>query len=146
MSAVRLTWTIVAAPRPESDFLTFFNTAQLIGQGNWWPDAYGWAWQGPAYPLLMAPLTLLGQASLPAIYVMNVALGVLTVGLVYRLASSLFDSRAGLLAAVIAAAFPGLWLWTPIVSAENLSVPIFVGIAALLVEQRRIGGCRCSAS
>lgn len=134
-AAVRLIWTIVAAPPPESDFLTFFSTAQLIGQGYWWPDAYGWAWQGPAYPLLMAPLTLLGQASLPAIYAMNVALGVLTVALVYRLGSSLFGSRAGLLAAAIAAALPGLWLWTPIVSAENLSAPIFVGIAALMVER-----------
>lgn len=136
-AGIRATWAMVAARTPESDFLTFFSTAQLIGQGHWWPDAYGWAWQGPGYPLLLAPLTLLGQASLPAIYAMNVALGVLTVALVYRLGSSLFGSHAGLLAAAITALFPGLWLWTPIVSAENLSAPLFVGIAALMVERRR---------
>jgi 4-amino-4-deoxy-L-arabinose transferase-like glycosyltransferase len=134
---VRSAWAIAAALPPESDFLTFLTTAQLIGRGHWWPDAYGWSWQGPAYPLLIAPLTLLGQAMLPAIYTMNVVLGVLTVALVHRLGRDLFGSRAGLLAAAITAALPGLWLWTPIVSAENLSAPIFVGIAVLLAERPR---------
>jgi hypothetical protein len=85
--------------------------------------------------MLIAPLTLLGEASLPAIYTLNAALGVLTVALVWRLGSCLFGSRAGLIAAAIAALFPGLWLWTPIVSAENLSVPVFLAIAVLLIER-----------
>ena len=135
---IRLAWTLIAAPAPESDFLTFFQTAQLIAQGVWWPDAYGWAWQGPGYPLLIAPLTLLGAASLPAIQATNIALGVITVWLLYRLTSTLLGRRAGLIAAALGAAYPGLWLWAPIVSAENLSAPIFLSIATLLLERSAV--------
>jgi hypothetical protein len=135
--AIRVAWCVLAAPVPESDFLTFFSTAQLIAQGNWWPSAYGWAWQGAGYPLLIAPLTFLGDWSLTAIHAVNVALGVMTVALVYRLGRTLFGPRAGLVAAAVAAALPGLWLWTPLVTAENLSVPMLVGIAVLVVEHGR---------
>lgn len=135
-AAVRTGWTILAAPPPESDFLTFLSVAQLIGHGQWWANSYGWSWQGPGYPLLLAPFTLLGPASLPAIYAVNLVLGVVTVGLVYRLGRSLFGPRAGLIAGYLAAALPGLWLWTPIVSAENLSVPIVLAISVLAVDRR----------
>lgn len=134
-AAVRTWWTLVAAPAPESDFLTFLQTARLIAQGVWWPDAYGWAWQGPGYPLVIAPLTLLGAAALPAIHALNIGCGVATVWVISRVAASLFSDRAGVIAAFIAAAFPGLWLWAPIVSAENLSVLVFAAIAALLVQR-----------
>lgn len=134
-TAIRLGWTVVAAPPPESDFLTFLQTARLIGEGTWWPDAYGWAYQGAGYPLLLAPLTRLGEATVPAILALNVALGVLTVGLVLRLGSSLFGARAGLIAAALVAALPGLWSWTPLIAAENLAVPMLLGIAVLLVER-----------
>ena len=133
-AVIRVAWTLLAAPAPESDFLTFLTTAQLIGQGHWWPDAYGWAWQGPGYPLLIAPLTLLGPASLPAIYALNIALG--SAGGRTGLAAGVSDLRVAswAMGAAIAAMFPGLWLWTPIVTAENLSVPILLGIGVLLIS------------
>jgi hypothetical protein len=138
-ASTRAIWAILAAPVPESDFLTFFQTAQAIAHGQWSPEAYGWSWQGPGYPLLIAPLTLLGSATMPAIHALNVALGVLAVWLTYRLATSLFGSTAGLIAGGVAATYPGLWLWTPILSAENLSAPIFLAIALLILDGRSAG-------
>ena len=43
-----------------SDFLTFLDTARAIAAGVSDPQSYGWSWQGPGYPILLAPLTLLG--------------------------------------------------------------------------------------
>jgi hypothetical protein len=136
-ASVRVLWGLIAAPPPESDFLTFLQTAEMIANGDWRPDAYGWAWQGPGYPLLIAPLTTLGSASLTAIHLANAALGVFAVWLIYRIGQGLLGTRAGLIAAGIAALLPGLWLWTPILSAENLSVPLFLTVAALLLEHQR---------
>jgi hypothetical protein len=135
-AGTRAIWAFVAAPTPESDFLTFFQTAQAIAHGQWMSGAYGWAWQGPAYPLLIAPLTLLGPMTMPAIHAANVTLGVLSVWLIHRLAVALFGSKVGLIAGAVAAVYPGLWLWAPILSAENLSIPIFTAIALLVVEKR----------
>ena len=89
-----------------------------------------------AGPWLSAPdrtADFAGEQRTHSDYALNIGLGVLSVALVYRLTSRLFDWQAGLIAAAICAVFPGLWLWAPIVSAENLSVPMLLAISALLV-------------
>jgi hypothetical protein len=131
---LRGVWSLFAAPSPESDFLTFLDTARAIAAGLGDPQSYGWSWQGPGYPILLAPLTFLGPASLPAIYAANTALGLLTIWLLYRIGTNLFGVHVGLVAAAIGAVYPGLWMWTPLVSAENLSIPILLAIAYLLIS------------
>jgi hypothetical protein len=117
---------------PESDFATFYQMARLIGAGQWEPSSYGWTYQGPGYPLLLAPLAWLPGDGLLAIRLTNAALQVATVMLVWLLARRLFGPTASWLGATLTALLPGLWLFAPLVAGENLAMLLLTTIALLL--------------
>jgi 4-amino-4-deoxy-L-arabinose transferase-like glycosyltransferase len=95
---------------PVSDYATFHEVARLIAAGEWQPNAFGWLFGGPIYPLVLAPLTSLGDAGLPAMRVLNALLQTAAVALCWVLARDLFGRPAAYAAAIIAAFLPGLWL------------------------------------
>jgi hypothetical protein len=115
---------------PESDFATFFWMTQEIAIGHWPSDSYGWVWAGPGYPLLLAPLLALG-GGLTAIWAANVLFQLAMVLGVWVLSRRLFGPRAAVASAIFAAILPDLWLYTPLVAAENLAMLLLTLIVLL---------------
>jgi hypothetical protein len=94
----------------------------------------------PGWPLLMAPLDLMGVDSRFGYQLLAAALGTLTVVLVGRLGLAVADGRVGLVAAGIAAVYPNLWLHERTLLAEVALLPLVAGL--LLVVHRHIVGPR----
>ena len=78
------------------------------------------------YPLFIAPFLMLGSAAFPLIRIAHVALGVLTILIVSRIAALLYGSRAGLLAAWIAALYPPLVFMTGRIMSETLFIALLM--------------------
>ena len=82
----------------------------------------------PGYPLVLAPLFLFSQGE-PPVYLaraLSAVLGTIAVGGVYRLGTRLFDRRAGLLAAALAAIEPGSVAAGVLVLSEAPFVPLMI--------------------
>jgi len=129
--AIRLVWVQAMPVPPESDFATYYQMAQTIAHGQWLANDYGWVLGGPVYPLALAPILALG-GDLGGIRVANVAFQLGTVLAVWLAGRALFGPGAGLASALLAALAPGLWLWAPLVAAENLSMLLLMAIVATL--------------
>ena len=94
----------------------------------------------PAYPYLLGGLYELAGVKVNAARLVGVALGVVSVWLVFLIALRLFSRRAALVAAAIAAVFPPLvWLSASLLS-ENLFVPLVLAAALALVHARERPG------
>src|SRR5262249_3553958 len=106
-AALRLVWVALLPVTPESDYRTFLDMARLIAAGQWQPSSYGWTYQGPGYPLLLAPLVRLG-GGVPAIVLANLLLQLGMVAFVWLLGRRLFGPVAGLAGAALAALLPGI--------------------------------------
>lgn len=119
-AAVRLTWIALMPVPPESDFAQFVALARAIADGQWPAAAYSWRFQGPGYPLALAPLA----GDLTAMRLLNVAFQLLAVACAYLIGRRLAGRRAGLVAAAIAALLPPLWAYTALIAAENLAAPL----------------------
>ncbi len=119
--------------KPESDFATFHQMAEVIRGGGWWADAFGWIFQGPLYPALIAALPRVTADGLPEIFILNIALQTATVVMVFAGARHLFGEMPGLLAAGMCAVLPGLWSFTPLVAAENLAMVLVAASCLCLV-------------
>jgi hypothetical protein len=135
-AAIRLGWIVLLPIDPDSDFLTFYQMAHLMADGRWLPMSYGWSRQGPGYPLVLAPVVALG-GGVTAVGVANALLQTATVGIVWLLGRRLFGPTAALAGAALAAALPGLWLYSTLVAAENLTILLIAAIALVTSSRPR---------
>lgn len=141
-----------AGARPGLDELLYLQRALALleGQGflgsyqSWvlHPDApmmaalpqYPGSYQPPFYPLFLAAVLALGGRSLLAVQLVQVALGLLTVGLVYGLGRAWFGRRAGLIAAAWCAVSADLVCFAHYYFSETLFVCLLVAVLYLLVR------------
>jgi 4-amino-4-deoxy-L-arabinose transferase-like glycosyltransferase len=136
--AVRVLYVVLtrhlklAGDEPEYDL-----EGQLIAHGHWfWTAApYGilhaGAWKAPGYPAWVGLwYTLLGHHPL-AVRLVQVPLGVLTIGLGWALARRLFGRRVAIAAAFVLALYPNVWQFEELLYPESLATPLM--LAALLV-------------
>jgi 4-amino-4-deoxy-L-arabinose transferase-like glycosyltransferase len=91
------------------DSESYWQLGRAIAQGG--PYQYGAVearvFRTPGYPLLLAAVLKIAGPSVPAARAMSAVLATLAVGGVYWLGSRLFDTPTGLVAALIAALYPG---------------------------------------
>jgi 4-amino-4-deoxy-L-arabinose transferase-like glycosyltransferase len=91
----------------------------------------------PLYTLsLVGPIKLLGEG-LPALRLLQVLVGVLTVVLIYRLGWKLSERRTGTWSALLATIYFPLVSLPVLLMTENLFLPLLVLAFVLLVELRR---------
>ena len=133
---IRLGWVLIGAVPPESDYATFEQMATVIRSGSWWPESYGWVFQGPVYPTLLALVPALGDDGLTGIRLLNTLMQAATVACVYAAARHRFGVRSGLVAAGLSALLPGMWLFTPLLAAENLAMLLVAVISLCLALPR----------
>jgi 4-amino-4-deoxy-L-arabinose transferase-like glycosyltransferase len=107
----------------------------LVTEDAFLPGGPPTAFFPPGYSFFLAlPYALFGP-NLEVAHLANIAAGVVTVLLVYLIGARLLGWRAGLLGAFIAAIFPSLVFWTPVLLSETVFTCMFA--AALLA-------CVCS--
>jgi 4-amino-4-deoxy-L-arabinose transferase-like glycosyltransferase len=121
---------------PEADFATFYQMASAIADGHWWPTSYGWLFQGPLYPTLLAPFAPLGEGGLVPMRLVGIALQTLMIAMTWLLGRRTFGPRAAVVAAVVIALVPSVWLYSPILAAEHLTIALLTGAMALLAGRR----------
>jgi hypothetical protein len=109
------------------------------------PDAR--AFRAPGYPLVLAPLFALGGDDPPIVWarVLGAVLGTAAVGGVGWIAWRLFDVRAGVAAAAIAAVEPGAVAMSVMVLSEALFCPLMVLQFALWVAAWQAGSAHRAA-
>jgi 4-amino-4-deoxy-L-arabinose transferase-like glycosyltransferase len=91
----------------------------------------------PGYPYLLAAIFEVSGGFVTPARLAGVALGVVSVWLVYLIAAQLWDRRVALWAAAIAAVFPPLaWLSASLV-AENLFLPLMLATVYGLLRMQR---------
>lgn len=86
----------------------------------------------PGYPFALAALFKVTGLGFTAPQIMNAVLGALTVPFVFALGRSIFDQRAGLLAAGIFAVYPNVIAGMPLLFPEPLFTLIFIGALYVL--------------
>ncbi|GHS96908.1 hypothetical protein FACS1894108_02400 [Planctomycetales bacterium] len=103
------------------DSAQFVNLSEnLIARGELVLDDNRRAWRTPLYPLLLAALSLAGENF--AVYrLLGVALDLLNVYLIYRLAARIFSRRAGYAAAAVAAIYPAFVFMAPLILSDTIS-------------------------
>jgi len=125
---VRLGAAIVWERRAAGQFLfgdsgTYWELGRAIAEGRPYKvgDPPARVFRTPGYPLLLAPLFLLGGAE-PAVFwarAENALIGTLCVAAVWWLAGRLFDQRCAWIAAATAAVYPGAIALSGLVLAET---------------------------
>jgi 4-amino-4-deoxy-L-arabinose transferase-like glycosyltransferase len=126
--AVRLGAAVVWERRAAGQFLfgdseSYWELGRAIAEGR--PYQYGdppaRVFRTPGYPLLLAPLFLMGGGDPPVFWARaeNAILGTLCVAAVWWLGRSLFDERCAWIAAAIAAVYPGAIALSGLVLAET---------------------------
>ena len=114
--------------------------ASALLHGRWFVNPYVVAAHGPSadvasaahpplFTVVLALGDLVGLGSLHAEKALMCAIGVVTIGTVAVLARRLAGRRAGVVAAWVAALYPGLWIF----DAEVMSEALTVLLAALTV-------------
>ncbi len=127
------------------DSLSYWSLAEAISQGE--PYVYGSydakIFRAAGYPLLLTPLFWIwdGDPPIMAVRVLGVIWGTLGVWGVWRLARELFGLRAGNVAAVVAAVYPGAVAMSAFVLSESVFCPLVIFQLVLWVvawrEERR---------
>jgi 4-amino-4-deoxy-L-arabinose transferase-like glycosyltransferase len=109
----------------------------LISHGKWFYTRlpYGilhaGAWKAPGYPAWVGLwYALLGHHPF-AVRVVQIPLGILTIGLTWALARRLFGGRVAIVAAFLVAVYPGAWQYEELLYPESLATPLM--LAALIV-------------
>ncbi len=124
---------ILAIPHaPVSDELSYQHMAlSFLSRGEIRDDAGNWAFFNAGYPLLvLAPVwALFGHESLLAVRLVHVALGLLSIVMVHRLAAAAGAGRLGRLAASAAwALYLPTGVYAVYLAKENLLVPLMLGL------------------
>ncbi len=136
---------VLKQPLDGGDPLAYFTMAQGLAERGELLDIHGQhAFYSAGYPLVLTPFFALLGSTVPVALAVNLALGIVSIVLIYKLTLALSDNRwAGLLAAFVYALwFPGIWNAT-MLAKENLSTPLLLGIALCAVriarDERPIG-------
>ncbi|MPZ48881.1 MAG: phospholipid carrier-dependent glycosyltransferase [Dehalococcoidia bacterium] len=96
-----------------------------LTDGAFLPGGSATAFFPPGYSFFLAvPYAIFGPG-VDVARLANVLAGALTVPVVYLIGARLFSIRAGLLAAALAAVFPGLLFWTPVMLSETFFTFVF---------------------
>jgi 4-amino-4-deoxy-L-arabinose transferase-like glycosyltransferase len=110
------------------DSASYWALARAVARGE--PYQYGQArvFRTPGYPVLLAPVLLVagGEPSVMWARAESALLGTLSVAAVWWLGRMLFDARAGLIAASIAAVYPGAIAMGVLVLSEAAFCPLMV--------------------
>ncbi|HET6883009.1 MAG TPA: glycosyltransferase family 39 protein [Pirellulales bacterium] len=126
-------WQSRMAPGQQFEFGdsdAYWVLASHIAHGE--PYEYGSAdvriFRMPGYPALLAPLLWIFGDSMPVVYarLLSSLFGTAAVAAVYWLATTLFDRRTGLLAALAAAIYPGAIAMSVIVLSEAPFCPLYL--------------------
>jgi 4-amino-4-deoxy-L-arabinose transferase-like glycosyltransferase len=147
--AVLVRIAVVAADsgyRPANDAYEYDYYARSISAGEGYPPS-GYLLQGgptairgPGYPYLLGATYALSGDSVTAGRLLGVALGALSVFLLYLIAKRIWGRRVGLTAAALAAIFPPLVLLSRDLVSETLFVPLELGAVLCVLNFRRSGG------
>ncbi len=131
--AVRLAAAVAWQARFEGRFAfgdskSYWVLAGHLARGE--PFAYGWqhVFRTPGYPALLAPLFWLAGGDPPVMWarVLGAVLGTTTVAAVWMLARRLFPSPVPLIAAALAAVYPGAVAMSIVVLSEAAFCPVMI--------------------
>jgi len=145
--AVRLGAALVWEGRAAGQFLfgdsqSYWELGRAIAEARPYQvgDPPARVFRTPGYPLLLAPLFLLGGAEPPVFWARaeNALLGTLCVAAVWWLARRLFDERSAWIAAAIAAVYPGAIALSGLVLAET-------PFCLLMLVQLALWGAACQS-
>jgi 4-amino-4-deoxy-L-arabinose transferase-like glycosyltransferase len=132
--------------RPGNDAFEYDYYARSIAAGNGYPQS-GYlrqggptAVRGPGYPYLLGGVYALSGNDLTAGRLLGIALGALSVVLVYLIAKRIWGRRIGLIAAALAAVFPPLVLLSRDLVSETLFIPLVLAALLCVLNFRRSGG------
>lgn len=132
--------------RPGNDAFEYDYYARSIAAGDGYPQS-GYLLQGgptairgPGYPYMLAAVYALSGDSVEAGRLAGIALGALSVLLIYLIAKRVWGRRVGLLTAVLAAIFPPLVLLSRDLVSETLFIPLELGAVLCVLNFRRSGG------
>ncbi len=131
------------------DSQSYWTLARAIARGE--PYRYGSdetrVFRAPGYPLLLAPVFWLANGEPPVFWgrVFSALFGTLAVGGVWWLARELFNERAGLLAAAIAAVYPGAIATGALVLSEAPFCPLMLANLAVWTAAWQAGSPRRAA-
>lgn len=122
-----------------SDFQYLFDLAVSLSNGEGFTLAGVRIWnQSPGYPMFLAPFLWLFGEHVAVALSLNVTLGGSTIALVGLLAHLLYRRRSvTLIAGALAAVYPDLLLYTGLCAAENLLLPLTLGMACASVWRPR---------
>jgi 4-amino-4-deoxy-L-arabinose transferase-like glycosyltransferase len=114
----------------------------LIAHGHWWWTRlpYGilhaGAWKAPGYPAWVGFwYALVGHHPL-AVRLVQVPLGIVTIGLTWGLARRLFGRRVAVVAAVVVALYPGAWQYEELLYPEGLATPLMLAALIMILGGR----------
>lgn len=114
-----------------NDSVYYSEQARQLTRGLWYREVYlaehlPGAEHGPLTSTLMAPLSWMDNA-VPWQRLVTTVCGIATIWVLSRLARELAGVKAGAIAAVVAAAYPGLWVNDGLVMSESVSI-LVVGL------------------
>jgi 4-amino-4-deoxy-L-arabinose transferase-like glycosyltransferase len=123
----------LAGDAPEYD-----SEGQLIAHGHffWTTLPYGilhaGAWKAPGYPAWVGLWYALLGHSVFALRLIQVSLGVLTIGLSWLLARRLFGVRVAIAAAFVVALYPLAWQFEELLYPESLATPLTLALLIVM--------------
>lgn len=130
-----------ARPFPAGDGFTYHFEALRLADGLGYTSSLGdigapVAHHPPAWVTLLGIVSWLGGRSLRWHQFVAMTLGLVVVALVGLVGRRYFNARVGLIAAGVAAVYPGFWLLEANVLSEPLAL-VFVGVLTLLIADLR---------
>lgn len=119
-----------------SDAQAYFTMAANLAERGALVDNFGqWAFYSPGYPLLLAPFFAVFGADAEVARAVNLALSALSTALVFAVAGCLAGNRiVGLVAAFAFAAWIPSAVGVEVLHKENLSIPLLLAFAWLLLR------------
>jgi 4-amino-4-deoxy-L-arabinose transferase-like glycosyltransferase len=141
-TVLRLVWIALFRAEPDSDFAWYVTHAATLARGGDYADgSQPTAYFPPGYPYFLSLVFRLAGIGPWPILLANIALQVLAIGLVYRLARDLFQSeRVGRIALLMYALLPNNIAYSALPASENLFVPLMLLGAWLLLRGSRRWG------
>jgi 4-amino-4-deoxy-L-arabinose transferase-like glycosyltransferase len=120
------------------DAAAYDQEARLLASGAGWA-AIG---KGPVYPAVLAAVYRWISPSAQAVRILQALLGCVTVWLIFRLGSAVWNPRAGLMAAALAAAYPPSISYSGLLLTETVSALLVAAFLLALVRALQQPGAR----
>lgn len=119
------------------DSAYYYIQGRQIARGNWFIDSYSWfasnaqlykpsSGNPPLFSMFLGALAKVGLTTVTDMRVSTAVLGVVGVVLIVTLTRKLAGMRAALVAGVVAAVFPMLWINDGMLLSETLYVPMIL--------------------